>query len=93
MTGLCAIMTSRPETRAVAHVFARMALRRERRGIGCIGKRFQYAAISVFINLGRTGKAQLRQFGREHARVSGFAGVLSSAPREVGQAFDNMCLF
>jgi NADH:ubiquinone reductase (H+-translocating) len=26
-------------------------------------------------------------------RLSGFAGVLSSAPREVGQAFDNMCLF
>ncbi len=35
MAGLCAIMTSRPETRAPAHVFARMAAWRGRRGIGC----------------------------------------------------------
>jgi asparagine synthase (glutamine-hydrolysing) len=35
MAGLCAIMTSRPDTRPVAPVFARMAAWRARRGIGC----------------------------------------------------------
>jgi asparagine synthase (glutamine-hydrolysing) len=82
MTGLCAIMTSRPETRAVAHVFARMALRRERRGIG-------WPVLAV----NSSGRASLldtavQPIGDATALLAGGAAPVHSADRNCWLVFD-----
>jgi asparagine synthase (glutamine-hydrolysing) len=75
-------MTSRPETRAVAHVFTRMALRRERRGIG-------WPVLAV----NSSGRASLldtavQPIGDATALLAGGAAPVHSADRNCWLVFD-----
>jgi asparagine synthase (glutamine-hydrolysing) len=82
MAGLCAIMTSRPETRAVARVFGRMASWRGRRGIGC-----------PVLAVNSSGRASLldttaQPIGDATALLAGGAVPLHSADRDCWLVFD-----
>ena len=63
----------------------------ERGGIGRVRERLQHAAVFGFINLRRSGKAQLREFGGEHARMRGLAGVQPLAHGAVGIESPEAC--
>jgi asparagine synthase (glutamine-hydrolysing) len=82
MAGLCAIMTSRPETRAVARVFARMAPWRERRGIGC--------PVLAVDSGGRPSllDAAAQPSGGATALLAGGAAPLHSVDRDCWLVFD-----
>jgi asparagine synthase (glutamine-hydrolysing) len=82
MAGLCAIMTSRPETRAPAQVFARMAAWRGRRGIG-----------GQVLAVNSSGRASLvdttaQSMGDATVLLAGDAAPLRSIDRDCWLVFD-----
>src|SRR6266481_3419649 len=82
MTGLCAIMTSRPETRAVARVFARMAAWRERRGIGCRALAVNTSGHASLVD------TTVQPIGGAAALLAGGAAPLHSVDRDCWLVFD-----
>jgi asparagine synthase (glutamine-hydrolysing) len=82
MAGLCAIMTSRPETRAVARVFARMAAWREGRGIGCQALALNTSGHASLVD------TTVQPIGGAAALLAGSASPLHSVDRDCWLVFD-----